>query len=130
MQKLKNVLLIGDDETGNFLNKLFLEGLHYAENVHISCNGQEALDFILENREDMPGLIFLDINMPVMDGFEFLEEFSCLPSTLNSNIPIVMLTASERFHDYEKAKKYNVTGYLNKPLTEEKLEAILKEMVV
>lgn len=130
MQKLKNVLLIGDDDTGNFLNKLFLEGFNYAENVYINCNGQEALDFLRENKEDMPSLIFLDINMPVMDGFEFLEEIRHIPSILNSNIPIVILTASERFHDYEKAKKYNITAYLNKPLTEDKMEAIFKEMVV
>ncbi len=129
MPRLKRVLLVGDDETSNFLNKLFLEGLDYAEEVYVSQNGEEAICHIKENCPILPDLIFLDINMPIMNGFEFLEEVNRFTDIDVKNIKIVMLTASDRFYDYEKAKKYNVAAYLNKPLTEEKMNTILKESV-
>jgi CheY-like chemotaxis protein len=67
--------------------------------------------------------------MPIMDGFEFLEEFEKLPYIQSNPIPVLLLTTSTNLKDVEKAKKFKVTGYIEKPLTEEKLMEMLKNIV-
>lgn len=131
MSKLNKILLVDDDETSNFLTELMLKEMDLAQDVIISLNGEEALDYIknhCETKDQCPELILLDINMPVMDGFEFLEEFEKIKDGYkNKKLNIVMLTSSNYFKDFEKAKKFNVRGYINKPLTEEKIIQILEE---
>ncbi len=132
MKKFNCILLVDDDFTSNFLSKMVIEGIRVTDHIHIAQNGQEALQFVLEhcfslkNTEDSscPDLILLDINMPVMDGFGFLEEFSKLQRVRNRNISVVMLTSSDNQKDLQRAEQYNITGYLNKPLTEEKIKTV------
>lgn len=128
MQKIKNILLVDDDPASNFLAQLLLEEFGFTEeNVVVKSNGKEAIDYILHecNSKEIPDLIFLDINMPVMDGFEFLDEFKTVP--LLKAVKIVLLTSSVSARDYDKAKEYVLFDYINKPLTEEKLHKILEE---
>ncbi|MES2731289.1 MAG: response regulator [Bacteroidota bacterium] len=124
MKKLKNILLIDDDSISNILTKLHLQRLDITEEVQIVTNGQEGLDYL--KKQCSPELILLDINMPVMDGFEFLEQFVDLP--LTDKPIIVMYTSSSDPKDIKKAESFHVAGYINKPFTREKLYAILDKL--
>ncbi|MDQ3395357.1 MAG: response regulator [Bacteroidota bacterium] len=129
MRKLKKVFLVDDDETSNFLNSLLIRSMKITDKVEIAKNGKEALTkfvaFKTHNGNEFPELVLLDINMPVMDGFEFLEEFEKLYSVNHEEIKIVMLTSSNSPKDIDKAKRFNIAGYINKPLTEEKLQKLI-----
>ena len=87
-------------------------------------NGQVAIDHLAENGEHLPDMILLDINMPVMDGWDFLENFSEM--AMSKDIPVVMLTSSINPDDIEKAKSHQlVKGFLSKPLNKDKLDEVL-----
>lgn len=123
------ILLIDDDSVSNFLNEMALQDMNLSDEVHVSENGEEALDFINNqcingNVSDCPDLIFLDINMPVMDGFQFLEALEKVPNLNEKPMKIVMLTSSSASKDVERAKRFNIDGYIVKPLSEEKLNAV------
>jgi CheY-like chemotaxis protein len=135
MKKFNRILLIDDDATSNYISEKLIKRLNIACNTFSLKNGQEAIDFLEENYdlpiespEDQNDLIFLDINMPVMDGLEFLEEFynnKKLKKEYLNAISIYMLTSSDSPLDKEKIKKYNVKGYISKPMTEDKLIGIV-----
>lgn len=128
MKKLQYTLLVDDDEATNFINELLIEELDFTENLLIARNGREALDIIQElHRQEasLPQLILLDINMPVMDGFDFLDAFRALDCPGKEATTIVMLTTSLHQKDIDKVKEVGVTAYLNKPLTRQSLEDIL-----
>lgn len=130
MKKLHYTLLVDDDEATNFINELLIEELDFTEKLLIAQNGKEALDLIRELcREEaglLPELILLDINMPVMDGFDFLDAFQALDCPDKEDTKIVMLTTSLHRKDIEKVKDAGVAGFLNKPLTIASLEDILR----
>ena len=128
MSKLDYVLLVDDDEVTNFVHESLLEGMDVAKELLVAKNGQEAIDLIREHclgHDGCPSLIFLDINMPVMNGFEFLDAYHQLENDLNKSIIIVMLTSSLNPNDIERAKETGVNEFLNKPLTEENLKTVL-----
>ncbi len=132
-KRFQKILLVDDDAVANFLSESALQEMNLSEQVHISHNGEEALNYIIEhcskdtsNTGNCPDLIFLDINMPVMDGFQFLEEFEKIPTFYKKPVKIVMLTSSSANADIEKARKFNVEGYIVKPLCPEKIEALFK----
>jgi CheY-like chemotaxis protein len=131
MQKIKSVLLVDDDNINNFINERLIKKLELANNVNIASNGEEALLFLKENLTNqdssIPQLILLDINMPVMDGFEFLKEYEKLSFPNKNNIVITMLTTSTNPGDMEKFNNSGVSSYVNKPLTEPKLLDIMKK---
>lgn len=127
-EKVNFILLIDDDPINNYLNLRLLNGLGVAEEIKVCLNGMEALEFLVQlyNKNDhSPDLILLDINMPVLDGFEFLKAFNDLNIKQKDNTKIVMLTTSSALSDIEKIE---ALGYeiVNKPLTEEKIINILK----
>lgn len=123
MEGLKIILLVDDDEASLYLNQRLLNRLGIEVEVLIARNGQEALDIMkkLCEQEQCPELILLDINMPVMDGFEFLEQLQNLADFHDSSLKIVLLSSSIHHQDLAKAKKYPVMDYIEKPLTKEKL---------
>lgn len=131
MNKIKSVLLIDDDEPTTFINKKIIQSSGLAETIHIAHSGQEALDFLnktdnqVNNEIPIPELIFLDINMPAMDGWEFLTHYKNLTNIQTAVIIIVMLTTSLNPEDEMKAKEIKeVYGYKNKPLTRQMIEEI------
>lgn len=127
---MKNILLIDDDEVTNFYNIDFLTNNGYAENVYIALNGQEALNKLkeLESNDRSIDIIFLDINMPIMNGFEFLEAYECLEYRIKSKIVICMLTSSLNESDLKKAQKFtSIDGYVEKALTRNKMDKLIAE---
>jgi CheY-like chemotaxis protein len=125
-----NVLLVDDDAVSNFINELTLQEMNFSNFIHVSENGKEALHYLtsaLVESEKHPDLIFLDINMPVMDGFQFLEEFEKLPLKVRKSIRVIMLTSSNATLDISKAKRYNINGYIVKPLCKSKLEEVFNK---
>jgi CheY-like chemotaxis protein len=131
MKKIKTVLLIDDDEPTTFINKKIIQSFGLIETIHTANSGLEALNFLSRtnnqvNETPIPDLILLDINMPAMDGWEFLTEYKKLKTTHPKTIVIVMLTTSLNPDDEMKAKDIKeVYGFKNKPLTKQMLEDIV-----
>ncbi|MGY2130882.1 response regulator [Hymenobacter sp. HD11105] len=128
MDKISCTLLVDDDRINNFLNQRLLEGLSITDKLLTALNGQEALTiFEQECREaNCPALVLLDVNMPVMNGFEFLEAYDKLPFTPKEPVIIIMLTTSLHPRDVERVQRLGIAGFINKPLTKEKVNDILK----
>ena len=125
MHKLNCILLIDDDNINNYLNERLIKRLNVAHDVKVTFNGEEGLGFINHhcktNNNCCPELILLDINMPVMDGFDFLREFEKLPIANRKNVNITILTSSSNSKDISTLKELGNFDFINKPLTEEKL---------
>lgn len=126
MKKIDFVYIVEDDEIASFVIKLALESHASFSNNAIFQNGKIAIDTLSNtNLEKLPDIIFLDINMPIMDGWEFLEEFSTL--AMDKSISVIILTSSINPEDAEKAKTFkHVKGFLSKPLDLEKLNHVLE----
>ncbi|NQY67021.1 MAG: response regulator [Flavobacteriales bacterium] len=118
-------MLVDDNEVDNFINQKMIEGSNFADHVYIHTSSRSALEFLhnLERSSDVPesmipGVIFLDINMPIMDGLQFLDEFEKLTDEFRKNTEVIMLTSSVNPKDLEKAQfNDRVKTYLNKPLS-------------
>lgn len=130
---LKSVFLIDDDEISNFLNKILINNLGLDVEVFAAGNGREALNNLEERtigasgESITPCLLILDINMPVMNGWQFLEAFDKrFPEEIKRNITIVMITVSEDERDIIRATNNSlVMDYIHKPLSDEKLLEIM-----
>lgn len=122
--KFNSVLLVDDDYISNFIADHLLNKLQVCNNVSFCRNGDEALKFLKEC-EEFPELIFLDINMPVMDGFEFIETFHNLNMDKNKT-RIIIYTASFNQKDLDMLQNIGFNDFIVKPLTEEKLQNLLK----
>lgn len=130
MKKIKNTLIVDDDQVLITLMRLLVKKNEHFENCKDFPNGKKALDFILEamnQNNDLPDLILLDINMPIMDGWEFLDELKTInyPNT----VPVYIVTSSIDPNDQEKAESYEmIKGYIMKPITKNKLDIIFNEL--
>lgn len=132
MENFNCALLVDDDPVSNYINQVVLSDFKRIRHTHDALNGAEALDFIKDkcDRIDQeplcPDVILLDLNMPVMDGFEFLQDFQKLSFEKKDRVKIIVLTSSTNPGDIERASEYKVAGYINKPLTIKSLEAALQ----
>jgi CheY-like chemotaxis protein len=124
--RYKTVLLLDDNALDNFVNKKLIEISGFGEVIHVHESGLTALEFLKSAKEsELPDILFLDIMMPIMDGFAFLEEFDKLPEKVQGKAKIIMLSTSESFKDLNRANKSKfVYKFLNKPLTEAVLNAV------
>ena len=129
--KLNTILLIDDEEVTNYINETIIRRVDCAENVVSVQSGQAALDYLttqVDNAYPQPDLIFLDINMPGMSGWEFLEHYHLLKKSQQGKIVVIMLTSSINPDDMVKARSIQeIQEYKTKPLTEEMLREILVE---
>ncbi len=122
------VMLIDDNDTDNFISRRIIEITEFAERVEVRNSGQHALEYLSENAENgdqLPDLIFLDINMPVMDGFMFLYEFENLPATVRQKSRVIILSSSDNKRDIDKIiNNKSVIQYVTKPLTQNVLHEL------
>jgi CheY-like chemotaxis protein len=130
-KKLKCILLVDDDNDCNYFHNLLLTELQCSESIHIVQDGQEALTFITTAVDGIfpcPDIIFLDINMPRMDGWQFLEKYSTLDTELKAKIVLIMLTTSLNPDDRTRATGYKeIRGFNNKYLTADMISEILSK---
>ncbi len=126
--KFDRVLLIDDNDIDNFINERMITTNHFGKSVVVKTSGDAALQYLREqsgNESNIPEVIFLDLNMPVMDGFAFLTEFEKLPDAVKTNSKVIVLSSSISPEDINRASTNPlVVKYINKPLNERYLEAI------
>ncbi len=126
--KKKDVLLVDDDQIFNLLNQKTLRTLEIIGEIHVARNGKEALDLLNEyyiGSRALPEVILLDLNMPIMDGFGFIEAFHRLQMPNAEKPVIIIVTSSESASDVKRANALGIRSYLTKPLTEADLRAAL-----
>ena len=120
---IKSIMIVDDSEADQFLTTMVIEEYNPAIKIIQAYDGQEALEK-LEEMVEKPCIIILDINMPRMNGFEFLEEYNKKDYTVKI---ITMLTSSDQIHDREKALQFKcVHGYSVKPLEVENLRKLIE----
>lgn len=130
--RYETAMLIDDNEIDNLINLKMLEGTNFAERIYVYTSGKSALEYLQnlqrdKNLDDMliPDVIFLDINMPLMDGFQFLDAFEQLNKAIAQKSKVVMLTTSINPSDKDQSDKYEqVVTFINKPLTQEYLVSL------
>lgn len=129
MNKLKCIMLVDDNKIDNFFHERVIKKNDAAENIIAKDSGREALDYIMQGDAVLqPDLIFLDINMPDMNGWEFLESYKQLDSKLQTAMIVVMLTASENPDDKARAATQGILAdFKTKPLTKEMLEEVIEK---
>ncbi len=121
-------MLIDDDDDDNFFHKKEIMDNHLAESVIVQDSARKALEYLKFKTEPVSDLIFLDINMPGMNGWEFLDEYQKLGKEQQSRAMIIMLSTSSNPKDKEKANSWDcVTDYITKPLTKQALETVIKK---
>jgi len=126
MEKVNCVLLVDDDEISNYLSERVIKKLEFSNKVKKSTNGEEALLYLAKHCctfDDIyfPELILLDNNMPEMTGIEFLESLKSMNISTNDRMKVVVLTATANPKEEARLKELGISGFLTKPLTEEKL---------
>lgn len=124
-----SVCLIDDDEVYQFIFRRQMEMSSLAGDIEVFSNGKNGIEYLislLKTPEKLPNYIFLDINMPIMDGWQFLDEFSTIDKQITKDINIYMVTSSIDERDKDKANHLsNVKEYLVKPISEHKILEVL-----
>lgn len=127
------VLLVDDNDTDNFINNRIIELTNFAKRVVVKSSGKSALEYLSDNKDnasELPDIIFLDINMPIVDGFVFLHEFESYPESVKGKCKVAILSSSDNKRDINKIINNDyVVKFITKPLTEDALveiEGILK----
>lgn len=128
MSSIDLVMLVDDNETDNFISKRIIEITQFSKEVEVKNSGKSALDYLEENQsnpERLPNLIFLDINMPIVDGFIFLYEFEKFNDTIKDKCKVIILSSSDNKRDIDKIVNNNhVIKFVTKPLTEIALDEL------
>ncbi|GAB3539222.1 response regulator [Pontibacter brevis] len=126
MHQINSVLLVDDDPASSYLGQFLLKKLNKLQHIVLKANGKEALDFLKETcgQSVFPDLILLDINMPLMDGFEFMEHFRLL--SVSKPVRVVLLSSSVSSKDMQAAESFRIKDFINKPLTKEKLAQLIE----
>lgn len=128
MNKIDIACIIDDDQIYVYGMKKLIEISNFCNNLLVFKNGEEAIKYIgpIVSSEVFPDVILLDINMPVMDGWDFLEEFIKMKPLLKKKVIIYMVSSSVHDEDIFRANSYSdVAGYIVKPITIDDLKGIM-----
>jgi CheY-like chemotaxis protein len=128
-----NVLLVDDDTIYQFVSRKTLEATGHANQITICSNGEEAFHFLehnMHNIAELPDIILLDVNMPVMNGWEFLDAYQSLRPNLSKEIHVFLVTSSMNDQDRDYSRRYDcVEDYIVKPLDRVKISDLLSHTV-
>ena len=125
-KRLNCIMLIDDDADDNLFHQIIIRKMDVANEIEVAESGPEALEY-LQKENHVPDMIFLDINMPGMSGWNFLDEYKKLNAAQKAQVIIIMLTTSISPADKERAQKIpEITSFQSKPLTKEMLSGILE----
>lgn len=126
------VMLVDDNDTDNFIHRRVLEIAKFSKNIIVKNSGKSALEYLEENQSNpalIPDIIFLDINMPIVDGFVFLFEYDSFPDSIKNKCKIVILSSSDNKKDIDRIVDNDyVIHFITKPLSEDSV-ASLKAMI-
>lgn len=129
MKKSLNILILDDDNICNFINTRIAQTSGFFNHIQSMFNGKDALekfDQVCKGELPAPDIILLDLNMPVMNGFDFIRSLQCLKNIPNRDrLTIIILTSSENEIDKQNASSFGIRHYLTKPLTLKDLQSVV-----
>lgn len=132
MKDIKTLTLIDDDNIFVFLTKKTIQLTNLVDLIKVFENGLDAINYLKENRDNpevLPEIILLDLSMPIMNGWQFLEEFTKINPTIGKKITIYICSSSISHDDITRAKSINeVSDYIIKPITKDKLIDLIKNL--
>lgn len=124
----KNIMLVDDDKIFNFLSEKTITSLGLANEVHFATNGKQALELLEDYRAGKiarPDIIFLDLNMPIMNGYQFIEAFANMELPDKHKITIVVLSSSADPNDVARTKQMGIRHYFSKPLSKDEIKKLI-----
>ena len=131
--RIKRACIIDDDTIFVYGIKRIMNEIDFCDEIIVYANGESALNelgSLVQEGKKLPDVILLDLNMPVMDGWVFLDDFVKIPSHNQEHLSLYLLTSSINPSDIEKAKNYPiVNNFISKPVTISDLKHMLKELV-
>jgi CheY-like chemotaxis protein len=132
LEKLPLIGIIDDDKIYQFMLTRLIKNNMLSERIVTFMDGEKAIQYLSENKADtknIPDIIFLDINMPIMDGWQFLEEYANIKEELKKKIVIIMLSSSVNPIDIERANKITeIADYIVKPIKSEELKRVFDSL--
>jgi CheY-like chemotaxis protein len=132
LEKLPLIGIIDDDKIYQFMLTRLIKNNMLSERIVTFMDGEKAIQYLSENKADtknIPDIIFLDINMPIMDGWQFLEEYANIKAELKKKIVIIMLSSSVNPIDVERANKITeIADYIVKPIKSEELKRVFDSL--
>lgn len=129
----KRILIIDDDVQLNKIHEKILPSSGLASEVHIARNGKEALDYLyfrMEKNYPLPNIIIVDLDMPVMNGFEFIDAFNSLSIAGKSKIEVIVFTSSSNVSDRKKALSKGIRHFVSKPYLVRPLTDIIAQLKI
>lgn len=129
MSKAVVICIVDDDDVYQYTVTRALKSDSLAKKILVFSDGEEALDFLTDNianKPILPDVIFLDVNMPIMDGWQFLEEYVKIKPRVGKQITIYMVTSSVDPVDVDRAKKFSeISDYLVKPIQPDQIRELV-----
>ena len=132
MKKIDSICVIDDDPIFIYGTKRIMNEVGFSDKILIYNNGQDAIDGLTamaNDHKNLPSVIFLDLNMPIMNGWEFLEDFAKILEQNKDNVTVYILSSSVDPRDLERIKHYPIVkNYILKPISPEDLENVRKDV--
>lgn len=133
MKKINTFCIVDDDDIYQLTTSIMLKKTDLVNKIILFSNGLKAINFIkdeISNVENIPDVLFLDINMPVMDGWEFLKEYLLIKPMIPKTVVIYMVSSSVDERDVLKAKGISaLSGYIVKPISTQNIKEVISEIL-